>query len=127
MTEHLSIWVPTLEGSQRKMQSLAVPWSGPKAPEREEYQDALCQYLGELIASDPKQAERDLEAVDDPRVNPDLSFIRAQSQIQNWAAQISQCDQMEMLLDRIDWQTANPPEDRPQDTLPSLIEILQKI
>ena len=126
MTKLLNIWAPILKGSDRQTMSLAVP-CGEKAPTREQYPELLQDQINRLIEENPKRARQDLEAMGGPSGAPDLSSIAVGSPPQEWAVQITQSDQMGMLLAQIDWQKDNPPRELSDENLPSLMDILQML
>jgi hypothetical protein len=106
--------------------SLAVP-CGSKAPTREQYPELLQDQIDRLIQANPKQAERELEAMGGLSCGPDLSHIAVGSPVQEWAVQIAQLVEMGMLLGQIDWQKDNPPRGLSDENLPSLMDILQML
>jgi hypothetical protein len=114
-----------LKGNDEPTMSLAVQASF--VPTKEQYRSLLEEAMEELISSSPTRARQTVEQLCDPRINPDLCNIQAASPTQEWAVQISQCDQMGMLLGRINWQKENPPQKLSDENLPSLMEILQML
>lgn len=69
---------------------------------RDLYEIVLSRYLGELIDKDPKRAK--LILTDDPEYLPDLYEIATVwGGPKDWPIQILMCDQMQMVLDEIDW------------------------
>jgi hypothetical protein len=124
-TRFPNIWAPILKEDGWPTRSLAVP-CGPKAPTPEQYPELLQDRIDLLIQANPKQAEKDLEAIGGS-YNPELSNIPVGCPPQHWAPQIMQLDQMRMLLAQIDWKKDNPPRELSDDHLPSLIDILQML
>lgn len=125
MTTQYNTWAPILKENENPTLSLLVR-CGETEPDEETYKHQLHVAIQSLIKESPKQARRDIEEVSDPD-SPGLSFILAEFQPQEWAAQIMLSPQMQMLLTRIDWQKTNPVKKRSEETLPSLQDILQML
>jgi hypothetical protein len=124
MSAQVSIWAPILKDNEQPTMSLGV--LSKFQPNKSQYRSLLQQALESLISKNPKQAQQDLEEVSVPS-SPDLCNIRAEYPTNEWAVQISQSDQMEMLLARIDWQKDNPPRELAEENLPSFMDILQML
>ena len=125
MAEHVKAWAPILKGNDRPSMSLAVR-CGEKAPNKEQYRVLLEARLESLIAADPKQALLDLELVSTPEypgLYPELPWYPSHQ----WAFHIMLSCEMRMMLNRIDWERANPVELVQVEELPSLIDILEMI
>jgi hypothetical protein len=106
------------------MMSLAVP-CGETAPNREEYRERLYDYLRDWILANPQKAREALDYFEE--YFPCLDSF-ATNPSQEWAYQISNCDEMKLFLNEIDWKRANPPRKLHDDEkLPSLVEILEMI
>lgn len=125
MTTQYNTWAPILKENENPTLSLLVR-CGETEPDEETYKHQLHVAIQSFIKESPKQARRDIEEVSDPD-SPGLSFILAEFQPQEWAAQIMLSPQMQMLLTRIDWQKTNPVKKRSEETLPSLQDILQML
>lgn len=125
MKRQLNTWAPILKENDRPTWSLTVP-SGDKPPNQEQYRQLMQEHLDAEIKANPKQAQQDMETMSTSE-NPDISNIRAQYPTPEWAVQLSQCDQMGMLLGRIDWQKENPVQKSNGEELPNLMDFLQML
>jgi hypothetical protein len=123
MPKQANIWAPILKGDSEPTMSLAVR-CGEKTPTREQYRELLQDNLDSEILSDPKRSRQEIEAMGS---TPALSGIPVGCQPRHWAAQILQLDEMTMLFSQIDWQKENPPRTLPEESLPSLIDVLQML
>jgi len=125
MSKHVKTWAPTLRENDEPTMSLLVA-CGIQPPTLETYKYLLELALVSLIQSDPKQARRDIREVSVPD-SPGLSFLLSEFEPPEWAVQIMLSPQMTMLLHRIDWQRISPVQERPEEELPSLMDILQML
>lgn len=115
------VWQPKVNGEYN--QTLSVPFNGlvmtPQA-----YRSAMESRFADLVEADPRQAKQILSGSSEQ--NPDLYRIAMSTRPQDWPAQIMTCDQMQMLLNRIDFQKGRiaslPPEE-----MPSLAELAEAI
>jgi hypothetical protein len=104
---------------------LTVPYSGP--PEemtRQKFELLLQNRLEQLIAKDPKQAQKDLDV--SPEYSPALYEIVAMGQPKEWPSQILASAPMQTLLDRINFQKGRSLSLAPSE-LPSLQEIAEAL
>jgi hypothetical protein len=121
MSRQWNIWAPIFKDSEKPIMSLAIP-CGTTAPGRDEYCERLFEYLDALILANPQQAK---EAM---RCFSTFQNILGPSPSQEWAYHISHCDEMNMLLNEVDWERINPPRKVGQEEeLPGLGDILEMI
>ena len=125
MPKQVNIWAPILKGDSEPMMSLAV--QANYVPNLGQYRSLLQDLLDKEIQANPKRSKEEIQAMGSPSGNPDLSAIPVGCPPQQWAAQILQLDQMEMLLSQIDFQKDNPPRELSDENLPSLMDVLQQL
>lgn len=117
----IRVWQPFIDGFH--IHSLSVPFNG-KVMDRSQFMMVLQGRLEELIAADPAAAKWLL--TDSPEYNPDLHIIGMSTKPDDWAAQIMMCDQMMILLNKIDFERGEI-LNMEESELPGLAELLEQI
>ena len=85
---------------------------------RQLFEMLLESRLRDLIDKDRKQAK--ILFTNNPEYNPDLNRIAIYDNPEHWPSRIVACDQMQMLLNRIDWSQDGQNLSLPQCELPTL-------
>jgi hypothetical protein len=88
------------------------------------YRDLLKSRLEEELTESPEQAQQLLEA--SPEQSPNLYAIARSSPPQDWPEQIMICDQMQILLSRINYPKGQNREFL-RSELPGLEELIESI
>ena len=99
MTNSVKVWRP--DQSEPHSQVLTVPYSGSQRMTRSLYESLLESRLRELIDKNPKRAKEILTGTEEH--NPDLYRVAMDSEPRDWPPNIVACDQMQMLLNQINW------------------------
>jgi hypothetical protein len=102
-----------------------VLWRGPLVMGRAQYCLQLESRLRELIAEDPREAKDILTG--SPEWNPDLYQIGLYNNPNDWARLITECDQVRMFLNRIDWSKPGETQRLVRGHLPSFADICATI
>ncbi len=113
----IELWEPN------GMPALAVPFGGSTLC-REHYMFLLENRLRELVQVDPARAKRLLTG--SPENHPNLYAIAMVNPAKDWPTQITFCDQMQMVLDRIDWETGHRRTVQ-RGELPRLDELIEQL
>jgi len=100
MSNLIKVWRPPL--THPGFVGLTVPYSGRKPMTRELYELVLVDRLKELIDQNPQQAKIILTS--SPEHLPDLNDIAYLVNPKDWPGAILACGQMQMCLDRINFQ-----------------------
>ena len=122
MSNSIKAWRPSL--TDPGYVGLTVPYSGQKPMTRELYEVVLERRLQELIGQNPREAERILTS--SPEHLPDLNEIAYLVNPKGWATAILACGQMQMCLDRINFQKGQSLTLEPSE-LPSLEQITEAL
>jgi len=120
MSDSIKVWRP-----QGAPEAFSIPWNGQPVMSKEQYRSLLESRLRELISADPKEAKDLLTGSEEG--NPDLYQIAMDGNPKDWAPLIARCDQMQMLLNRIDWKKAGQSQSLDKSDLPSLSDICAMI
>lgn len=124
MSSSIKAWRPSSTAPGHS--GLTIPYSGPPDKmSRELYESLLQDRIRELITQDPKEAQRVLTS--SVTHLPDLYQIATESPEKDWPQQILACGQMQMCLDRIDWNAAGQSLTLPPNELPDLEAITEAL
>jgi hypothetical protein len=114
-------WQPSRNGKQQE--ALAVQFNGLRMT-RHQYEMQLEARFKELIDQDPQQAYRVLSNSEEHL--PDLYEIAMGAPSRDWPSLIMTCGQMQMLLNRIDWNKGRSVTLGPEE-MPSLEAMTEAI
>ena len=123
MTGSIQVWQPRSEVFQTGAFVVSNP-SGQETMTRSQFQRRLEARLEEMVSENPQLATQLL--TDSPEHNPDLYGIGMRSQPREYPSLILQSDQMQMLLNKIDWQSPGLNLTLDKSDLPSLREIVER-
>ena len=123
MSDSIKVWQPSSKVFGTS--NFVVPFKGEGPMTRARYQSLLETRLKELVEEDPREAKELL--TDSPEHNPDLYGIGMGSNPEDYPSQILHCDQMQMLLNQIDWSAPGQTHSLDRSDLPSLMEIVETI
>lgn len=124
MANRVYVWAPILKQNDEPTMSLAIRWPCEYPPNEDQYRNLLEGTLDSLIAQNPRQALRDLKVVSTPEypgLYPELRWYPSHQ----WAFHIMHSFEMQMMLNRIDWQQSSPVQELASEDLPSFMDILQ--
>lgn len=123
MSDSIKVWQPF--SPHFGTSKFVVPRETEGPMTRWQYEVRLEARLTELIEADPREAKELL--TDSPEHNPDLYAIGKGTNPQEYPSQMLHCDQMQMLLNQIDWSDPGRSRNLDRSDLPSLEEIVETI
>lgn len=123
MTSFLRVWLPKVNVDRPNLPLvLAVPYNQSRM-KRSLYEALQEQKLREEIEQDPEEARRNLEM--SLKRLPNFQEISTMYHPSEWPTQIVMSDQMQMLLNQVDWKSPGRVETRQPSSLPGLQELLE--